>query len=1112
MGIVNTNAIKGKLILGIFTDTVAANLDCCLKNYDGALIKTTSPINGIWYRNLALYQWIQVGSGGGGSGWNLTGNAGTTAGTNFLGTTDNVSLVFKANNIEAGKIDLPLSNTSFGYQSMGNTSTGNQNTAFGYQSLNSVITGASNTAVGYTAMATNNGSSNTALGMLTMNNNQTGSNNIALGYRAGYFTSNQSNRLFIGSMGLTSNVGQDTTMHIIYGAQDATAGSQRLYLNSQVYLPYLNSGVGTKAVRINPGTGLLTYADTTTGGGGGSIGGSISTNQVAYGSGSNTITGLAVNATGTQKFLAQTSSGAPVWAVPSGSLATFFNVIPYGAVGDSTTNETTAFQDAIDAAHVNGGTVYAPAGQYSFNTLTFYSNVKIMGDGNGTRFYSRAAEPMFQSVNTSFNTYTEINYCTLSDIYLDGRGIGTIGVNLQNAALLNFQNMQVYRFDTACKIRGIIIANFDNFDAEQGLVGIDVDKGPPSFNLPTNIINITRSRFTYLTQWAVHFTNGSGLSISGLTDFEANGTSSDSTTGCVKMAYPYITNDEGLGLSLKGNWFENNSGVTVDIEDGGVYKAKHIIEDNTFIVVGAGNNHTIKTHIVGGFAGTVEVYLARNHFENTDSYTIDGIGSGSGNLVKVYYYDIIDPSITTSFTSSSQLLSTTVPGGSTTELQYNNAGVLSGITGATTSNGINVTLTSPTIATALTGSYLTASELLGTDASKNIVSLPVASYPSLTELTYVKGVTSALQPQIDARATSLNPTFTGTVTGPISNWSGLLSANAKAVVTGATLGGASFTDNFLNVTGTFPATSGAGVVAGVYESFTTAGSSGAQLIGSYINLAAGHTGTGPSNCMVGDNAVAGTGTALNLNATSTSPAGNNGFVGYARATTTGSNIGGFAEASAGNINIGYLGKATTNKNSATNIGIAAFALNTGSSPIQVGAYFGLQNATPTFASAALMADNGSQTSDIFVARDNGTATFTIADGGGVTTTSLAGSGSRAVLADANGLLSAPVSDIRAKWRVNDLDYGINTIMKLHPVSFYYKKGWQNYGKQRQVGFIAQEIENVMPNSVFTTPKTGLKGYNEIDIVPILTKAMQEQQLEIQELKKQVNELRLLINK
>jgi len=36
-------------------------------------------------------------------GWKLTGNAGTVAGTNFMGTTDNVDIVFKRNNVEVGR-------------------------------------------------------------------------------------------------------------------------------------------------------------------------------------------------------------------------------------------------------------------------------------------------------------------------------------------------------------------------------------------------------------------------------------------------------------------------------------------------------------------------------------------------------------------------------------------------------------------------------------------------------------------------------------------------------------------------------------------------------------------------------------------------------------------------------------------------------------------------------------------------------------------------------------------------------------------------------------------------------------------------------------------------
>ncbi len=50
-------------------------------------------------------------SPGGANAWLLTGNAGTTPGTNFLGTTDNNRLVFKTNNTEGATL---LTNTNFG--------------------------------------------------------------------------------------------------------------------------------------------------------------------------------------------------------------------------------------------------------------------------------------------------------------------------------------------------------------------------------------------------------------------------------------------------------------------------------------------------------------------------------------------------------------------------------------------------------------------------------------------------------------------------------------------------------------------------------------------------------------------------------------------------------------------------------------------------------------------------------------------------------------------------------------------------------------------------------------------------------------------------------------
>lgn len=57
----------------------------------------------------------------------------------------------------------------------------------------------------------------------------------------------------------------------------------------------------------------------------------------------------------------------------------------------------------------------------------------------------------------------------------------------------------------------------------------------------------------------------------------------------------------------------------------------------------------------------------------------------------------------------------------------------------------------------------TASLILSTDATKNIKGLPTATYPSLTELSYVKGVTSAIQTQLNGKVFPID-------FGNITNW------------------------------------------------------------------------------------------------------------------------------------------------------------------------------------------------------------------------------------------------------------------------------------------------------------------------------------------------------
>ena len=121
---------------------------------------------------------------------------------------------------------------------------------------------------------------------------------------------------------------------------------------------------------------------------------------------------------------------------------------------------------------------------------------------------------------------------------------------------------------------------------------------------------------------------------------------------------------------------------------------------------------------------------------------------------------------------------------------------------------------------------------------------------------------------------------------------------------------------------------------------------------------------------------------------------------------------------------------------------------------------------------------------------------------------LAGTGSRTVLADASGNLSAPLSDQSIKENIQPLQYGLDTIMKLNPVQFEFIDQYKNYGQGLQIGNIAQEVEQIIPIAVFKTPSTGLKGIDYNQFHGIYIKAIQDQQKIIESLIERIEQLEI----
>ena len=100
------------------------------------------------------------------------------------------------------------------------------------------------------------------------------------------------------------------------------------------------------------------------------------------------------------------------------------------------------------------------------------------------------------------------------------------------------------------------------------------------------------------------------------------------------------------------------------------------------------------------------------------------------------------------------------------------------------------------------------------------------------------------------------------------------------------------------------------------------------------------------------------------------------------------------------------------------------------------------------------------------------------------------------------------SDRRLKNNIKPMTKAIYKVMALNPVSYNKKRSISDseYVIQEN-GFIAQELQKVMPKLVKVgTDKDKTLSVNYSGIIPVLTKAIQEQQKEIEELKQLVKKL------
>ena len=294
--------------------------------------------SGFYYWDGSL--WNKLATGNTNNDWTLSGNTGTAAATNFLGTTDNQDIVFKRFGIIAGYIGDPTydgsfnfnnGNTAFGANSMLNPTInfgsqfGVRNTAFGVNVMPGLTTGRINVGVGEFALFSNTtGIGNTAIGSGSLYTNSTAGSNVAIGRNA-LTSSNSDNNTAVGFAALRQNASGTNNTALGFEALRGVLGTG-------------NVGIGYQAGRLETGSNKLYIENSNADANSALIYGEFDNNVIRVNgtlqiSNPTSAPGYALpNSRGTSgQFLQTDGAGATLWAaIPVNT------VLPFATTGAST--------------------------------------------------------------------------------------------------------------------------------------------------------------------------------------------------------------------------------------------------------------------------------------------------------------------------------------------------------------------------------------------------------------------------------------------------------------------------------------------------------------------------------------------------------------------------------------------------------------------------------------------------------------------------------------------------------------------------------------------------------------------------------------------------------
>lgn len=302
------------------------------------------------------------------------------------------------------------------------------------------------------------------------------------------------------------------------------------------------------------------------------------------------------------------------------------SVKDFGALGDGATDDTAAFQAAIDSVYAaGGGTIFIPEGTYRITSLVknwaFAISVRLVGAGKTATVLQKIGLSTTPIINFSASVGTLDTYCSISDLKITGNVKTHHGLQLTRWARFDVSRVLIDNCDVAFENIGSLVFTVYDCAIQGNNIGYRCRKsaaGPIYCNLVQFIGGIISGNTTL----GVDIGDASGVHFIG-TDLSANGTAGNTATGAVLLRDTMDDETGFASFSMRGAWMEANYGWSFRTENAtGLVMELHDVliassEAGRAASIGNVFSSCINGVVAGSVGDTVSIGAARSTVMNS---------------------------------------------------------------------------------------------------------------------------------------------------------------------------------------------------------------------------------------------------------------------------------------------------------------------------------------------------------------------------------------------------------------------------------------------------------------------------------------------------------------